>query len=129
MSTNQHYRQRLLNKSEERVYDEIIKNNSIPQCRIVQKIRIADVIPIQNSGIRDELYSYALKAHFDFVIYDNDLNAEFVIEFNGPSHAEPQQRHRDNLKIELCERFEMPILQINDKYIQHSYRDNSTLLS
>jgi hypothetical protein len=31
------------------------------------KVRVADVLPIENSGISHEEYAYALKSHFDFV--------------------------------------------------------------
>jgi Protein of unknown function (DUF2726) len=49
------------------------------------KVRIADAIPIQHSGISDEAYSYALKAHFDVLFIRENLPV-LAIEFDGPGH-------------------------------------------
>lgn len=36
--------------------------------RVFAKVRVADVLQIERSGIDDVLYRYALQAHFDFII-------------------------------------------------------------
>lgn len=120
---------RLLNYSEENVYEQIINSDSISPSNVFSKVRIADVINISKSGINDNLYSYALTAHFDFVITDQNLMPEFVIEFNGPSHNDSAQKSRDKKKIELCKLFDLPLLVINDRYIKRCYRGELSLLS
>lgn len=85
---------------------------------IESKSRVADVLPINNSGIDDELFSYALKAHFDFVVTDTDWLPLFAVEFDSPSHRTPVQRSRDAKKNVLCKRFEFPLLRINDNYLR-----------
>ena len=54
---------RLLNYREEqtrRILSESTLNNS---ARLFAKVRVQDVLPIENSGISDALFSYALRAH------------------------------------------------------------------
>jgi hypothetical protein len=88
---------------------------------VFAKLRIADVFPIEGSGITDKLYGYALKAHFDFLVTDAKQNPLFAVEFDGPSHDLPDQEYLDAQKNELCERFELPLLRINRRYLTKNY--------
>ncbi|MGO8907660.1 MAG: DUF2726 domain-containing protein [Solirubrobacteraceae bacterium] len=54
--------------------------------RLFPKVRIADVLPVSKSTLADADFSYALKAHFDFVIADAQNEALLAVEFDGPSH-------------------------------------------
>ena len=47
--------------------------------RVFIKIRVADVLPIGGSGITNDLYRYALQAHFDFVIADEQHHPLFAV--------------------------------------------------
>lgn len=85
--------------------------------RVFSKIRVADVVRINGSGITDDLYRYALQAHFDFVIADERYHPLFAIEFDGPSHANPSAKSRDKMKNAICEQFELPLLRINRRYL------------
>jgi hypothetical protein len=49
------------------------------------KVRIADTVSIERSGIPDDLYHYALSAHFD-VLVSKDNEAFLAIEFDGAGH-------------------------------------------
>ncbi len=100
---------RILNKSEQKVLEHITNSDCLSRSNVFPKIRVADVFPITNSGIKRELYSYALKAHFDFLICCDNYYPEFAIEFNGPSHLDPKQKIRDLMKVELCEKFGLPL--------------------
>lgn len=87
------------------------------------KMRMADVLPICNSGIESSEYSFALKAHFDFTITDSNVCPLFVVEFDGPLHKEdPAQLGRDKTKNLLCKKFGLPILRINQNYFK-KYRE------
>lgn len=118
---------RLLNRQEERAHDELQRVAADHGYFAYPKVRIADVLPIENSGIGHEQYSYALKAHFDFVACDRDFNPIFVVEFDGPTHREPVQRDRDALKDGLCKRFDLPLLRINANHLIQKFNKASLL--
>lgn len=90
---------------------------------VYPKVRVADVLPIENSGIDNEQYRYALQAHFDFVVADSNAHPLFVVEFDGSSHLEPDAKRRDSLKNALCERFNVPLLRINRRYLSNRFSD------
>jgi hypothetical protein len=71
------------------------------------KMRIADVLEIDKSGISDELYSYALRGHFDTLMVRDNL-ARMAIEFDGPWH---NARH-DAKKADLCDFFSLPLVRV-----------------
>lgn len=79
------------------------------------------MLEIEGSGISGLEYSYALKAHFDFVVCESDKPI-FAVEFDGESHRNRDQRKRDDLKNKLCEKFEFPLLRITSNYLQKKYR-------
>ncbi|PWN56488.1 hypothetical protein DEH80_06555 [Abyssibacter profundi] len=90
---------------------------------VYPKVRVADVLPIEKSGIDNEQYRYALQAHFDFVVADSKAHPLFVVEFDGSSHSEPDAKRRDRLKNALWERFNVPILRINRRYLSDKFSD------
>ncbi len=96
--------------------------------RVFAKVRLADVLPIEGSGIPDREFEFALKSHFDFVIADDVHQPLFAVEFDGPSHQTATQVLRDQMKDGLSERFGLPILRINSNYLRTKYR-NMDLLS
>jgi hypothetical protein len=112
---------RLLNRQEEKAHGELQRVAADHGYVAYPKVRVADVLPIEDSGISDEQYSYALKAHFDFVACDADFNPIFVVEFDGPTHREATQKHRDALKNDLCRRFDLPLLRINANHLIEKY--------
>lgn len=82
--------------------------------RVTPKVRVADALLIDRSGLTDEEYGYALKAHFDWVVVNSETSRpEFAIEFDGSSHAEDRVRHRDAIKDRICARLGMPLLRID----------------
>lgn len=85
------------------------------------KVRVADVFEIEGSGIADQLYSFALKSHFDFVITGPDHTPIFAVEFDGPGHRSADAKRRDQLKNELCDHFEFQLLRINQRYFPPTF--------
>ncbi|MBF0520656.1 MAG: DUF2726 domain-containing protein [Nitrospirae bacterium] len=118
---------RLVNYPEEKTLNELERVSDRHELKVYTKIRVADVLPIENSGISDKQYSYALRAHFDFVVVNSDFKPIFVVEFDGPSHSNSQQVQKDCYKNELCKRFDCPILRINLNYVSKKYRDMTIL--
>jgi hypothetical protein len=86
--------------------------------RVFSKIRIADALEIAGSGLSAEEYSYALKAHFDFVFADASSKALFAVEFDEGHHfTDPKTIQRDKLKKRICEHLGLPILRIDKAYL------------
>lgn len=113
---------RLLNKHEELTFEKLQESIS-NEAKVFSKVRLADVFPIIGSGINDQLYSYSLKAHFDFLIVDNNFYPLFAVEFDGKQHkSNIKQIENDSFKNTLCEKFQLPLLRINSKYIDRKYK-------
>lgn len=89
--------------------------------KVYAKVRVADVLSIERSGIGDEHYGYALQAHFDFLVADFEDLPLFAVEFDGSGHAAPEAQARDRMKNALCERFRLPLLRINRRYLTPRY--------
>ncbi len=119
---------KLLNYSEDKTFKELLQVADRSALSVFAKVRVADVLPIEKSGIENAAYKYALMAHFDFTIATPDHVPIFAVEFDGPSHKDAEQKARDILKDELCRRFAFPILRINSNHLSHVY-NNRTLLA
>ncbi|MFX4303677.1 DUF2726 domain-containing protein [Alicyclobacillus tolerans] len=92
------------------------------------KVRLADILPIENSGISDELFKFALASHFDVIVTNREGYPLFAVEFDGVQHVQsPKQIERDKKKDALCERFDMPLLRINTEYLNDYYRQMNLL--
>jgi hypothetical protein len=119
---------RLLNAPENMTNKRLREACSRNGAEVFAKVRLADVLRIENSGISDELYRFALQSHFDFVIADGDHLPLFAIEFDGARHNLGIQVSRDSKKETLCERFRLPVLRINAEYLNRKYRGLDLLL-
>jgi very-short-patch-repair endonuclease len=112
--TDKDCRKRISNRSE--VATLAILEEIVPG-KIFEKIRIADALEIRNSDLSDEEFTYALKAHFDFVVADVNTRALFVVEFDGPYHARPANVEKDILKDSICSKLGMPILRVSSEFL------------
>jgi hypothetical protein len=119
---------RLLNYSERQTYDRLKAVCDRCGASVYAKVRLADVLPIEQSGISTREYSFALKSHLDFVVTDGEHVPLFAVEFDGPSHRARRQQERDRVKDTLLERFSLPLLRVNSRYLPARYR-NMDLLS
>jgi hypothetical protein len=88
--------------------------------RVVPKLRIADTLKIEGSGLSHEEYSYALTAHFDWVVADAKTTLpHFAVEFDGAYHdAHPRAAERDRMKDRIADRCGLPLLRVNADYLQ-----------
>ncbi|GAB5521957.1 MAG: hypothetical protein RhofKO_42080 [Rhodothermales bacterium] len=118
---------RLLNRSEERVNRTLSELTESWDAHTYPKVRLADVLPIEQSGISARSYRFALQSHFDFVVTDSDFNPLFAVEFDGPTHKSVVQAQRDDIKDALCQRFQLPLLRVNARYIDEPYRQMDLL--
>ncbi|AKB25620.1 hypothetical protein MSMTP_2151 [Methanosarcina sp. MTP4] len=114
------HRKPLLVNKQERLTDEILeKTVSKYEARVFSKIRIADVLDINNSGISNKEYTYALKAHFDFVVTNEGTFPEFVVEFDEKYHKYNKSAIlRDELKNSICCKLKLPLLRVTSEYFE-----------
>lgn len=114
---------RLLNSYEEVTYDRLRAVCEPAGAHVFPKVRVADVFGIQNSGLTDRCFSYALKSHFDFLVTDSDYEPLFSVEYDGPIHqASEEQISRDQLKDTVCEHFHHSLLRVNSRYLNTEFR-------
>ena len=106
---------RLLNSPERITYGRLCEVCARHAAEVYAKVRLADVLPIENSGLSDSLYRFALQSHYDFVITGKDHVPLFAVEFDGPQHEDAPQIERDIQKNELSHRFHLPLLRVNAK--------------
>ena len=117
-------RKKIINFSEAKTERRLIKVANQNAARVCPKMRIADVLDIDHSGISNERYRYALQAHFDFVVVNAESSLPlFAVEFDGPQHSDPDQAHRDRMKNEICERLGLPLARVGDEHIHKQVRD------
>lgn len=102
----------MLNVPERITFQRLNEVCSRHSAQVYAKVRLADVLPIENSAIPASSYEFALRAHYDFVITDLAQRPLFAVEFDGPGHADPAQVDRDDLKEGLSRRFGLPLLRV-----------------
>ncbi len=113
---------RFMNRYEEVTYDKLRAVSDPLGAHVFPKVRLADVIPVNNSGISNEEFGFSLKAHVDFLVTDAEQEVQFCVEFDGPTHRNPEQIRRDELKNQLLARFRVPFIRINSRYLEERYR-------
>ena len=104
----------------ERITDRQLRDVVEPRgARVCPKVRISDALRIEQSGISGPLYSYALKAHFDFLVVDESSKLPlFAVEFDGPRHkSDPDAIRRDEMKNELVKSFDFGFVRITSDYL------------
>jgi hypothetical protein len=90
---------KLSNRSETKVYEQIVSEAFKYGASVYRKVRVADVIDIQRLPSRP-LGTYALQAHFDFVVSDAEENPLFAVEYDGPGHDNKNDRHKDDICLQ-----------------------------
>ena len=114
---------RILNRPEEKTYSLLRQGCEPWGANVFAKVRLADVLEVDNSGLSEADFGFALRSHFDFVITEDDFAPLFAVEFDGPSHKTDKPFARDQRKNKLCERFELPLLRVKTRYLERKYRD------
>jgi hypothetical protein len=86
--------------------------------QVFSKIRIADVLNIDHSGLDNDHFGFALKAHFDFVVADGDHVPLFAVEFDGPHHERYERsKLNDKRKNLICEYLDFPLARVRDEHL------------
>lgn len=95
------------NNSEDRIQKQIRAVVGRHGAELHEKVRVADIVDIKKLD-RHELRTYALQAHFDFVLIDENQQAVFAIEFDGPGH----HPSNDAKKNSICQQADLPLFRI-----------------
>lgn len=103
---------RILNSPERITYARLREVCELHVAEVYAKVRLADVLPIEGSGVSQAYFEFALQAHYDFVVTGRDQAPLFALEFDGPQHGHSPQSERDAKKDELSGRFGLPLLRI-----------------
>ncbi|RMA41359.1 DUF2726 domain-containing protein [Rhodophyticola porphyridii] len=98
---------RFRNSSEDQIQQQIRAVIEGHGAELHEKVRVADIVDIDKLD-RRELGTYALQAHFDFPITDEDQHAVVAIEFDGPGH-DPSN---DAKKNSICQQANLPLFRI-----------------
>lgn len=112
---------RLVNRYEEVAHGEIKLAADRWNLSVYPKVRVADVISLDEVGAVGDLRRYGLQSHFDFVICRGKWDPVYAVEFDGRFHSTPEQAARDAKKDELCRRDGFPILRINSRYLSKKF--------
>lgn len=115
-----HMLKKLLNRPEQITYARLRETCARHNAEVYAKVRLADVLPIEGSGLSQELYEFSLQAHYDFVVTGRDQVPLFAVEFDGPQHTQVVQTERDAKKDELSRRFWLPLMRFADEDLRRS---------
>lgn len=118
---------RLVNHYEEIAHGEIKTAADRWGLSVYPKLRVADVIPLDQPGVVDELKRYGLQSHFDFVVCRDQWEPDYAVEFDGRYHSTAPQTVRDAKKDRLCALAGLPILRINSNYLTPAFGSISLL--
>lgn len=114
----------LCNFSERLTYSRLVEVCEPRSAIVFAKVRLADVLPINEPGLTATLFQFALQSHYDFVVTDMNQRPLFAVEFDGAQHADALQVERDARKNELSEKFGLHLLRIKGADL---YRDEQLL--
>lgn len=111
---------RLSNRGEVYINDLLAPAAARHDAEIYRKVRIADVIDIDDLNAR-ELSRFALMGHFDFVVTDRNHDPQFAIEFDGGGHDDKN----DHLKDEICRRSDLALFRLTPSSSRIKIREAS----
>jgi hypothetical protein len=94
------------NRSEDQLRRQICAAIEPHGAELHEKVRIADIINISELDER-AIGTYALQAHFDFVLID-DNEAVVAIEFDGPGHDPTNDAKKDS----ICRQADLPLFRV-----------------
>lgn len=76
---------RLLNYSESKTHTKLHEVCKKYASIVYVKVRVADVLPVNECALKKDLFRFALQSHFDFVVVNESFEPQFAVEFDGPS--------------------------------------------
>ena len=102
----------LFTGSREREAYVTLKSLIWPNQEVFPKVRLADVIDIEDTRLDQADKDFALKASFDLLVVDRDYRPIHAVELHGVHHALEPQRTRDERKRRICGVAGLPLTEI-----------------
>lgn len=101
----------------ERSFLGVLDQASGEDCRVLVKVRVADVLRIegvQDKSKRQSAFNRIAAKHFDFVLCNPDTLAPIAaIELDDRSHRRTSRQHRDTFLDKACETAGLPLIRIS----------------
>jgi hypothetical protein len=93
------------------------------EIKIEDILKMSDLTFEEEYSFRDLVSNNGRPLRFDFAVFDDDGNLDFLIEYNGIQHYEPKskfggvsglhkQQYNDNMKKRYCEKHNIPLVII-----------------
>ncbi len=104
----------LLNPAERRLLDELRNLTAPHNAEVWCKVGLKDAVDLNDSGISDEHYSYAMRAHLDFVVTERSSSRIlFAVEYDGAEHfTDMDTIQRDRKKSDVCRALGFDLLRV-----------------
>jgi hypothetical protein len=110
----------ILNTSEYKTYDLIMKSINHTEFYLLSQTPMNKVIDAEKLNLSTKERKHYNDTTFDFVICGKNKTAELIIEFDGPQHFKSGEQIKSDIrKIKICQEAELPIIRIDDSYLQH----------
>ncbi len=112
-------RQQVLNPWEQALYNVLEDYFDKDQRKsnrhnVLSQVRLTDVINVNQPQIAivGQQIVRANEMSFDILITDQQAKPIFIFEADGPSHLNPVQMHRDNVKDSLAKLADIPLFRV-----------------
>ncbi|ERJ11902.1 AAA domain-containing protein [Haloplasma contractile] len=114
-------------KAEQELLDTVSHFITInDRIKVESKKKVTDVLDVSNN---DDLFLYANQAHFDFVLYNHQMQPLLAIEVMGIEHYTDQQvKSRDYKKHQICKKHNLEIFTIKNDYVRRYNLIKDTIL-
>jgi hypothetical protein len=84
---------------------------------VVHKLQISDVLALDTESVREDLQTFGKQECFDFTIIAEKAPV-LAIEFDGPDYAEESCIIRNEMKQQICDQSELPLLRVDTQYLR-----------
>ena len=111
-------RKRVLNLRESAVDRMLAESAADNGYRVSLKMRLRDVIDVDDMPLDARERNFAFTSHLDFVAFDAETHLPVLaVEYDGPQHlTDHRQMERDRIKDRLCEAAELPMVRIDNQF-------------
>jgi hypothetical protein len=94
---------------------------------ICQELPLNKVLDCDGEILKRQERETLKHSSFDFVIFNNESQPEFAVEFDGPHHCvDEKQQLSDARKNSLCSKARLPLLRLDDEFLSE-YEKTSLL--
>ncbi len=123
------YRKELMNPGELGIFHKLQKHIDQELFTLYPKMPVKDTIYMKD--FNKPLFDYYLRAHFDFVIYENiSLKPICAIEYDGSTHRNSKRTiDNDNKKDTLCKMADFKLLRISSRNQQKGIEEFEEIMS